>query len=941
MISRHYLVGKRMASAKNIKGITIEIEGKTSGLVKSLDDANKALSKTKSALSEVNSALKLDPGNTELITQKQKLLADAIDETKKKLEAERQAAADAAEALERGDITQEQYATLQAEVAKTTKELEALEAEAKEAGNTLGKSFEDAGGKISAAGDKIKAFGDGMSDIGTKLMPVSAAIAGVAGASVKAATDFEDAIAKLNTIADTSKETGVPIEELQEQIMALSDETGIAATEIADNVYNAISAGQKTGDAVNFVSKATKLAAAGFADSASALDVLTTIMNAYGMEADKVSHVSDVLINTQNLGKTTVAELASSMGKIIPTANAAGVSLENIASGYAIMTANGIATAETTTYMNSMLNELSKSGTKSSEALKNTAGKSFQELMADGNSLADVLAILQQAADESGVSMADMFGSAEAGKAALTMLSGGVENFNSTLASMNNSTGATDSAFAKLDTTSRQAKIALNEIKNTGIELGQAILTEVMPLFRQVTDGIKSVTDWFKNLSDDQKQMIVKIGAVIAAIGPALVIIGKVVAAVGTIVSAFGTVSTFIGGTLIPAITSVGAIITGTIMPAIAGVLAALAPFLPIIAAVAAAIAAVIVVIKNWDAIVEMFQIIWQNFVEWVKGVADIFRQIGEGIALAWQEMVTKLQEFFAPIVEFFSPILEALQYLFETVVTAIQILVQRGIDFISEKVSSGISAVKEFLTNILNSIVEFVGPILESIATKVSDALNKVQEFFTNIWNAVYTFVSGVVTNIKETVSAAFLALYEKIREPLQKAHDTVVEIFDKIKEKIHSVIENAKTWGHDLIMNFVQGIKDKISAVGDAIRGVADKIKDLIGFSEPSEGPLHNFHTFAPDLMDLFAKGINDNMGTVTGAMTNMAASVKNALSTGADMAIGRLADSITGTNEAQLAIAGAGGDTVIPVYIGSEKIDEVVVKATQRANYRSGGR
>jgi len=930
-----------MASAKTIKGITIEIEGKTSGLVKSLEEANKALGKTQSALKDVNGALKLDPGNTELITQKQKLLADAIEETKKKLEAERQAAADAADALERGDISQEQYATLQAEVSKTTKELERLEEEAKSAANTLGQAFEDAGSKISAAGDKITAAGDGIQNMGSKMMPVSAAIAGVATASVAAATDFEDAIAKLSTIADTSEKTGVPIEELKDQIMALSDETGISASEIADNVYNAISAGQKTGDAVNFVSKSTKLAAAGFADSASALDVLTTIMNAYGMEASEVSHVSDVLINTQNLGKTTVAELASSMGKIIPTANAAGVSLENIASGYAIMTANGIATAESTTYMNSMLNELSKSGTKSSEALKNTAGKSFQELMADGNSLADVLAILQQSADDSGVSMADMFGSAEAGKAALTMLSGGVDQFNSTLDSMNNSTGATDSAFEKLDTTSRQAKVALNEIKNTAIELGGVVLTEIMPLFRSVTDGIKNVTSWFKGLDDGQKQMIVRIAAIIAAIGPVLMVIGKVVSVVGTVVSAFGAVSTFIGGTLIPAITGVGAIITGTIMPAIAGVLATLAPFLPIIAAVAAAIAAVIVVIKNWDAIVEMFQVIWQNFVDWVKGVADIFRQIGEGIALAWQEMVAKLQEFFAPIVEFFSPILEALQYLFETVVTAIQILVQRGIDFISEKVSSGISAVKEFLTNILNSIVEFVGPILESIATKVSDALNKVKEFFTNIWNAVYTFVSGVLSKIKETVGAAFLALYEKIREPLQKAHDTVADVFNKIKEKIHSVIEGAKTWGHDLIMNFVQGIKDKISAVGDAIRAVADKIKDLIGFSEPSDGPLSNFHTFAPDMLELFSQGITDNLGLVTSAMTTMAAGVKDALSTGANLATGRAAE--TPSQDAQIALAGAGGvgDIMIPVYIGNERLDEVVVKASQRANYRSGGR
>ncbi len=107
---------------------------------------------------------------------------------------------------------------------------------------------------------------------------------------------------------------------MKKQIKELSDSTGVEAGEIAENVYNAISAGQKTGDAVNFVSKATDLARAGFAETGDALDVLSTIMNAYGLEASEVDKVSNDLIMTQNLGKTTVAELSSSMGKVIPTA---------------------------------------------------------------------------------------------------------------------------------------------------------------------------------------------------------------------------------------------------------------------------------------------------------------------------------------------------------------------------------------------------------------------------------------------------------------------------------------------------------------------------------------------------------------------------------------------------------------------------------------------
>ena len=120
-----------------------------------------------------------------------------------------------------------------------------------------------------------------------------------------------------------------------------------------------------------------KLATGGFTDVTKAVDVLTTVINAYGLNAEEASNISDKLVQTQNLGKTTVDELAASMGKIIPTAKAANVGVDQICTGYAELTSSGIATAEATTYMNSMLNELSKSGTKTSDMLKNKMGKSF------------------------------------------------------------------------------------------------------------------------------------------------------------------------------------------------------------------------------------------------------------------------------------------------------------------------------------------------------------------------------------------------------------------------------------------------------------------------------------------------------------------------------------------------------------------------------------
>ena len=342
---------------------------------------------------------------------------------------------------------------------------------------------------------------------------VSAVAAAVYAGPVQATQKYETAMAKVGTIADTKQ---VPLEQLSSEIMKLSNTTGIAAEDIADDVYNAISAGQKTGDAVNFVSNSAKLAKAGFAESSQTLDVLTTILNAYGMEASKVGDVSDMLIQIQNKGKVTVGELSSVMGKIIPTANANGVALEQLGAGYAIMTSKGIAAAETTTYMNSMLNELGKSGTTADKLLRQTAGKSFKELMADGKSLGDVLGIMQEAAESSGKSLSDVFGSAEAGKAAVSLLSNGVDGFNESVKGMVESAGATEEAFAKMEnTTEAKMQKAKNSIANLGIVLGQNLLPIVGNLADKVAAVVIKVSE-FAQANPKLVQTALKVAAALA-----------------------------------------------------------------------------------------------------------------------------------------------------------------------------------------------------------------------------------------------------------------------------------------------------------------------------------------------------------------------------------------------------------------------------------------
>lgn len=402
------------------------------------------------------------------------------------------------------------------------------------------------GQEVEKAGQKIQELGQNITKVGDKLTTtVTAPIMAAGAASVKLATGLEDGMAKVSTIADESE---VSMSDMEKQIKELSNTTGIGAGDLAEATYQAISAGRSTGEAVGFVADASKLAKAGFTDVTTSVDTLTTILNAYGLSADAATAVSDKLINTQNLGKTTVAQLGQSLGTVIPTAAAYGVNLDNVAAAYVAMTKNGVSTAESTTYLNSMINELGKSGTKASDILKEKTGKSFHELMDSGASFADVLGIVIEGADEAGVELGDMFGNVRAGRAAMNIAANGAKEFNKALDSMSKTAGATQTAFDKVaNTTSSKFNKAVNRIKNSGIEAGQAILTEFAPAIEAGFEKVTQATSAFNALDDAQKANIVQWGAVAAAAGPALHVIGNVTDGVGTAVEKFGGAAKKVG----------------------------------------------------------------------------------------------------------------------------------------------------------------------------------------------------------------------------------------------------------------------------------------------------------------------------------------------------------------------------------------------------------
>ncbi|MFR2830208.1 phage tail tape measure protein [Faecalibacterium sp.] len=329
----------------------------------------------------------------------------------------------------------------------------------------------------------------------------------------EAAAQFETSTAMVATIADTSQKS---LSSISKEVRSYSNETGEAASDMAEATYQAISASINTADAAAFAGTATKLAVGGFTSATTAVDVLTTAINAYGLAASDATQLSDYLITTQNLGKTSVDQLAQSVGKVIPLASAYNVQMDNLSSAYAVLTANGIATAESGTYLKSMLNELGDTGSGVSEVLLNSTGKTFAQLMEQGYSLGDVMAMLGNAVDGDSTAFNALWNSTEAGIGALSLFNAGADKYNSVLESMRTSAGATEKAYSTMaDTTDKSKQRMENAFNNLKISVGDVL----NPALTQVYEGFTGVFAGMSDFVDEHPAVVAAISAIAVGVG--------------------------------------------------------------------------------------------------------------------------------------------------------------------------------------------------------------------------------------------------------------------------------------------------------------------------------------------------------------------------------------------------------------------------------------
>lgn len=574
--------------ADRIKGITIEIGGDTTGLDKALKGVNQELKETQNGLKDVNKLLKMDPGNIDLLRQKQGYLKDAISETERKLATEKEAL----EQLKNSDgfdKNSEQAKALERQIIADEQALTNLKKEAKDFGNVASQVFKVVGQKVSEVGDKIKGVGTSMSK------SVTAPIAAIGAASIAAFKEVDSAMDSLITMTGAS---GDALEGMEKTVESIATSIPTSFENAANAVGSVNTRFGVTGTQLeNLSTQFIKFSEITGTDVNSAIEQSQKALSAFGLGAEHAGNLLNRLtVVSQETGVSTDALLS---GLVANSAAFQELGL-NIDQAATFMGQAELSGAD----MSAVMSGLSK-------ALKNAT--------ADGVPLDKALADLQDTIvngtkSTDGLTEAyDLFG--KSGAAVYEAVKNGTLDFKSLGDAADSASGAVSDTFeATLDPADKWTT-AMNQAKLAGADLGSTIQEAALPIVEKLSDLIQKLTEKFRSLTPEQQQTIVKIGAIVAAIGPALVIIGTLISSVGSIISVLGTLIGILGG--------------------------------PFTIAITAAIAIGVLLYKNWDTVKEKATLLFQAIDEKFTKIKDTITEKITAAKNTVHDMIEKIKGFF------------------------------------------------------------------------------------------------------------------------------------------------------------------------------------------------------------------------------------------------------------------------------------------------------
>lgn len=866
--------------ASRIQGITVEIGGDTTKLTNALKGVNGEIRNTQSQLKDVEKLLKLDPTNTELLSQKQRLLTDSVQATKEKLEALKTASEQANEALENGTITKDQYDALQREIIETEQALEGLEEQAEQSAVAMQ--------KISATGTKLQDVGDKVEGVGKSLLPVSAALTGVGVAGLKVATDFEKAMSGVQAITGS---TGEDFEKLRETAINLGATTSFSSGEVAEAMTEMAKAGWSTTQIIDGMAGVLDATAASGESLGTVSTIVADAITGFGLSAKDSARVADLMTQAANSGTIGVSDLGESYKYVAPLAQSMGLSIEGVTTALSAMSMAGIKGSQAGTSLRTVLANMTKPSKTVAAAMEEL---NISITNSDGSfkSLDEIIAMMRTSfsglTDDQQAYYATALAGKEGMSGLISLLNLTQEEYDALSSSMNNCTGvAGETAAVMQDNLQSKVEQLGGALESLAIKLSEYVI----PFLTGLVEKITAAVDAFTNMNPIVQQAVLVIGGILAVAGPILIVVGKIISAVGTIMTIIPKLSG-----MITAVKTAFAALNTTMLAN---------PIFLIIAAITALVAAFIYL---WNTN-EDFRQFWIDLWENIKEVAiAVWNAIKEFFTSAWEAISSIAQTIWNGIKNFFSVFWEGIKTIFTTVLTVISTIVTTYFNIYKTIITTVFNAIKTVITTVLNTIKSVVSGAFNSMWSGIKNTVSKIVDSIKTGFNNAVSFVKNLASSAFTWGADIISGIVNGIKSCIGKVKDAVVNVAETIKSFLHFSVPDEgpltdyESWMPDFMSGLAKGIEQSKSMVAKAVEGVAS---DMVispqmaamesRFATQSESGVSNVGLFG-----------------ITSAIT-----------------------------EALSQMNGQNGDIVIPIYLGGTMLDEVIVNAQQRTNLRSGGR
>lgn len=844
--------------ANRIKGITVEIGGDTTKLSKALEGVNKNIKDTQSQLKDVQKLLKLDPTNTELLSQKHKLLADAVSTTKEKLQTLKVAAEQANTALAEGTISQGQYDALQREIIETENELKRLTTEANNSYTALE--------KLGIVGDTLQTAGDKISGAGKKLLPVTTGITALGTLAIKTGSNFDTAMSK---VAAISGATGSEIDALREKAREMGSKTKFSASEAAEAMSYMAMAGWKTNDMLSGIEGIMNLAAASGEDLASTSDIVTDALTAFGLSASDSGHFADILAAASSNANTNVSMMGETFKYAAPVLGSLGYSAEDSAIAIGLMANAGIKSSQAGTALRSAITNLAKPTDTVAIAMEQY-GISLTDSSGKMYSLRDLMGQLRQklgglSEAEQAQAAASLFGK-EAMSGMLAIINSSSSDFNKLATAIDTSS---DSVDGYNGTTEKMAAVMqdnlagqLTILKSQLEELAISFSDILMPVIRSIVSHIQGLVDKLNQLDPQTKETIIKIALIAAALGPVLIVLGKTISSVGSIISIISKLPASLSAVSGALVVSLGA-------------------FAAIIAVIAALVAAFIYLWNTNDEfksnIISIWEEIKNTFTELTQGITDRINALGfdfenftEVLKAAWDGLCNLLAPIFEGVFqnisnifsyvsnfilglldvfiglfsgdwnqmwngvkEIFLSIWNYIVSFFTTIINTLKNTANVILGWFGTSWDEVWTSIKTFFVDTWNSIKNFFIGILTAIKNFFVNTWTSIKSFFVNTWNSIKTFVVGVLTTIRDffvntwtKISNTITTIVTKIKTFITTVFTAIYNFFSTIFNAIYTVVSTIIHKVHDVIVTVWNAVYNTIKPLLDAFKYLFETI-------------------------------------------------------------------------------------------------------------------